>query len=337
MVEEPVVPVMISQLVSKFKELVKKVTYDKSEIDSKLNGKASNTLVSSSANGLMSSVDKTKLDGIDEEANKIVVDSAMSSSSVNPVQNKVVHQELANKSDIDHTHIIDDVSNLQSTLDNKAPSSHVHPRLVPTSIPENADLNDYTIQGSFKCGMNVTAATLTNCPTNKAFHLEVYAHAGVRQVLYTYMDEDNWAYERNWSGSGGNGNRWDEWRRIPTDLDIASLNSTKANSNHTHNDYSATVTVPCEYGTVRKFRKNGWVMVIWENIDITSLPAGTWVSLADIGWSNQAGNNYTGNFQTQDPNSNRFRVTVEGELRAWKQKESNNQGYYGYIVYPTAD
>lgn len=104
MVEEPVVPVMISQLVSKFKELVKKVTYDKSEIDSKLNGKASNTLVSSTANGLMSSVDKTKLDGIDEEANKTVVDSAMSSSSTNPVQNKIVHQELGNKSDISHIH-----------------------------------------------------------------------------------------------------------------------------------------------------------------------------------------------------------------------------------------
>lgn len=78
-------------------------------------------------------------------------------------------------------------------------------------------------------------------------------------------------------------------------------------------------------------------MVIWEDIDITSLPGGTWVTLADIGWSNQAGNSYTGNFHTIDPNSNRFRITVEGELRAWKQKESTNHGYYGYIVYPTAD
>ena len=112
MVEKPVVPVMISQLVSKFKELVKKVTYDKSEIDSKLNGKASNTLVSSSNNGLMSSVDKIKLDGVEEEANKIIVDSAISDSSVNPVQNKIVHQELANKSDINHTHSVVDVTDL---------------------------------------------------------------------------------------------------------------------------------------------------------------------------------------------------------------------------------
>lgn len=133
-----------------------------------------------------------------------------------------------------------DKTEVDDKLSDKADFDHIHSRLVPTSIPANADLNDYTTQGSFKCGMNVTATTLTNCPTNKAFHLEVYAHAGVRQVLYTYIDKDNWAYERNWSGSGGNGNRWDEWRRIPTDLDIASLNSSKANTNHTHSVVTAS-------------------------------------------------------------------------------------------------
>ena len=95
--------------------------------------------------------------------------------------------------------------------------------------------------------------------------------------------------------------------------------------------------MPCEYGTVRKFRKNGWVMVIWEEIDLTSFPMGSWVTLADIGLSNQAGNSYTANFQTQDNVNNRFRINVEGQLMAWRQKESYNQGHYGYIVYPTAD
>lgn len=40
--------------------------------------------------GLMSAADKTKLDGIATGANKITVDSAMSTTSTNPVQNKVV-------------------------------------------------------------------------------------------------------------------------------------------------------------------------------------------------------------------------------------------------------
>ena len=50
---------------------------------------------SSSANGLLSSDDKNKLDGIEEGANKTVVDAALSPSSVNPVQSKAVHEAIA--------------------------------------------------------------------------------------------------------------------------------------------------------------------------------------------------------------------------------------------------
>ena len=52
-----------------------------------------------SANGLMSSTDKAKLDGIEAGATAITVDSAMSSTSENPVQNKVVYTALAGKVD----------------------------------------------------------------------------------------------------------------------------------------------------------------------------------------------------------------------------------------------
>jgi hypothetical protein len=48
-----------------------------------------------SAAGLMSAADKTKLDGIATGANKITVDSAMSSTSTNPVQNKVVNAAIS--------------------------------------------------------------------------------------------------------------------------------------------------------------------------------------------------------------------------------------------------
>lgn len=47
-----------------------------------------------STNGLMSSTDKSKLDGIEEGATKIIIDSAISSTSANPVQNKVIQSEL---------------------------------------------------------------------------------------------------------------------------------------------------------------------------------------------------------------------------------------------------
>lgn len=47
--------------------------------------------------GLMSADDKTKLNGIATGATKVTVDSALSSSSTNPVQNKVINSALAGK------------------------------------------------------------------------------------------------------------------------------------------------------------------------------------------------------------------------------------------------
>lgn len=54
-------------------------------------------VASTSTAGLMSASDKTKLNGIATGANKTTVDSALSSSSTNPVQNKVVNSELGKK------------------------------------------------------------------------------------------------------------------------------------------------------------------------------------------------------------------------------------------------
>lgn len=54
--------------------------------------------------GLMSTSDKTKLNGIEEGANKTTVDSALSDSSTNPVQNKIVKAALDGKAASNHTH-----------------------------------------------------------------------------------------------------------------------------------------------------------------------------------------------------------------------------------------
>lgn len=52
-------------------------------------------VASTSANGLMSKEDKTKLNGIAAGATKVLVDSALSPSSTNALQNKVVSASLA--------------------------------------------------------------------------------------------------------------------------------------------------------------------------------------------------------------------------------------------------
>lgn len=63
-----------------------------------------NTAATTSANGLMSSSDKSKLDGIATGATKVTVDSALSTSSTNAIQNKIVTTELNNKANSSHTH-----------------------------------------------------------------------------------------------------------------------------------------------------------------------------------------------------------------------------------------
>lgn len=55
-----------------------------------LNTKAGTAVATTSANGLMSKSDKDKLDGVEDGATKTIVDDAMSDTSANPVQNKVV-------------------------------------------------------------------------------------------------------------------------------------------------------------------------------------------------------------------------------------------------------
>lgn len=119
--------VKISTNIKNFIETITKgLFYTKTETDTKLNNKANKTTVTTSANGLMSKEDKSKLDGVATKANKTVVDSSLSSSSTNPVQNKVVNSALNGKANSSHNHSISNITNLQSALDSKSATGHTH-------------------------------------------------------------------------------------------------------------------------------------------------------------------------------------------------------------------
>lgn len=93
------------------------------------------------------------------------------------------HQDISGKADI--TYVDDEL----------AIRDRFHTALYPTgtSIPANADLNtlDYIKVGSYYCGANATAKTLTNCPIAVAFMMEV-----ISPLASTYDDEQtrNWVY-----------------------------------------------------------------------------------------------------------------------------------------------
>lgn len=112
-----------------------------SGIQYELNEKADKSVVTTSVNGLMSKKDKVKLDGIATEANKTVVDSSLSSSSTNPVQNKVVNSALNGKANSSHSHSISNITNLQSTLNGKSGTGHTHDDRYYTEKEMNNKLN----------------------------------------------------------------------------------------------------------------------------------------------------------------------------------------------------
>ena len=89
--------------------------------------------------GLMSTADKSKLDGIAEGANKTIVDSSLNATSTNPVENKAVHAEF-NKV---RTELSDASSGLQSQIDD-------HATLIGNKVDKvegkGLSTNDYTTE-----------------------------------------------------------------------------------------------------------------------------------------------------------------------------------------------
>ena len=103
----------------------------------------------SGVNGFVYDHDK-KLENIDDGANKTVVDSSLSSSSINPVQNKIVTNALNGKANSSHSHSISNITDLQSSLDGK---TNINTRdfsffLSDVILPEGSSIADKSITRS---------------------------------------------------------------------------------------------------------------------------------------------------------------------------------------------
>ena len=202
--------VKISTNIKNFIETITKgLSYTKTEIDTKLNNKANKTTATTSANGLMSKEDKSKLDGIATEANKTVVDSSLSSSSTNPVQNKVVNSALNGKANSSHNHSISNITNLQLTLENKSPTGHTHDDRYYTETEMNTKLN-----GKANSSHNHSISNITNLQSA----LDSKSNTGHDHT----SDEIHYAYDQN--------------------VSVTTILENKAAKNHTHDDRYYTET-----------------------------------------------------------------------------------------------
>lgn len=169
---------MVASFKTNLLDWLKTKVYVKNEIDTKLQDKSdsnhTHTTATVSVNGFLSKEDKSKLDGIDTEANKTVVDSTLSTSSTNPVQNKVVNSALSGKSDIGHEHTSDEIHyaydqnvSVTTILENKAPKHHTHDDRYYTEAEMNTKLNgkansSHTHTASQISDLTVSTYTLAN-------------------------------------------------------------------------------------------------------------------------------------------------------------------------------
>ena len=172
---------------------LKTKVYVKTDVDALLNHKApvnhTHAESTTSSAGFMSKTDKSKLDGIDSGANKTVVESSLSSTSTNPVQNKVINSALNGKAASSHTHSISNITNLQSSLNEKSGTGHTHDDRYYTESEMNTKLNGKANSSHTHDDRYYTESEMNTKLNNKADNanliiqidgeIKIVSHAGI--------------------------------------------------------------------------------------------------------------------------------------------------------------
>ncbi len=174
-----------------------------------LTGKAGTAVATTSANGLMSKADKTKLNDIERGANKTTIDSAMSGSSVNPVQNKVIKQYIDDKVAAAGSNItVDAELSATSTnpVQNKAVKAAIDGKADKTALNAKMDKSGGTftgnVYGKYFCGtwlQSTAASNLGRTPGKIAVlddsgwvyyrtPAELFADLGIANAIKSYVD-----------------------------------------------------------------------------------------------------------------------------------------------------
>lgn len=200
-------------------------------------------VATSSANGMMSATDKAKLDGIDTQANKYVHPSHTENAGVptgnqTPAFGSTFNVDQVANDALGHvtghtTRTIKIPDSVASGSSAGLMSSTDFLKINPQKIAANTDLNTLLTEGWYYCSQSNDAATLTHCPTNYAFKLEVltaradgsgWYHAYQRMTTYStsgFKRYDRTYYKANANEAGTWGD-WVEWKVTDTTYSAAT-------------------------------------------------------------------------------------------------------------------
>ena len=271
-----------------------------------LSGKSDTThthsAASTTANGFMSKEDKTKLNGIATGANKTTVDSALSSTSTNPVQNKVINTALAGKAASSHTHAQSDITGLATALSGKSDTTHTHSNATSST---NGFMSA-TDKSAFDTAKNRGQIGVCKNVLTTGENLDDYIYSGTYTFGGTYTPENipagvnGWLVVLRWSCSDENATVKQFWFRHGTvganDFEIYVRTKVGSAAFGSWSKIYTTSNPPtaAEVGAISKDLQmtadDGDVYVSWSNQDvvskITALKKGMYTAYAQSGTTN---------------------------------------------------
>ena len=199
--------------------------------------------------GFMSSSDKVKLDGVSTGANRTIVDSTLSSTSVNAIQNKAVKTALDGKAASSHTHPTAQITGLDAALAGKAPSSHNHSADNITSgvLPiGRGGTGASSSKGAQYNIMNDILEGTVNASDSDVFILKHHTPSATDGALLTRSAAQVWAWIKSkCDGLYQPRGSYASSSHTHTIANVSNLQSTldsKAPVSHTHSNATATAS-----------------------------------------------------------------------------------------------